>query len=212
MIAAAKRLWLDVEMQRQLSLVRDRRLRSLVDFAQQEIYLPNGPYEGRLLRPSYQPAAFLWFREVDRRRFNRYVFTGPVQSGKTLAATGMMLNQLLRQAPAKGVRLIYITPLRALSRDLEKALIAPLADTQHRVAVRTGDTRASERAAIIRKPPALLITTPESLSQLLASPKSVDIFATVEQVVVDEWHDLIASKRGRNAYWRSPDYVVWRPN
>ena len=59
-----------------------------------------------------------------------------------------------------------------------------------------GDTRASERAAIIRKPPALLITTPESLSQLLASPKSVNIFATVEQVVVDEWHDLIASKRG----------------
>lgn len=124
------------------------------------------------------------------------LIVSPTGSGKTLAATGMMLNQLLRQAPAKGVRLIYITPLRALSRDLEKALISPLADTQHRVAVRTGDTRASERAAIIRKPPALLITTPESLSQLLASPKSVDIFATVEQVVVDEWHDLIASKRG----------------
>ena len=66
------------------------------------------------------------------------LIVSPTGSGKTLAATGMMLNQLLRQAPAKGVRLIYITPLRALSRDLEKALIAPLADTQHRVAVRTG--------------------------------------------------------------------------
>lgn len=134
-----------------------------------------------------------WTHAIEQRH---QLIVSPTGSGKTLAATGVMLNQLLCQAPAKGVRLVYITPLRALSRDLEKALTAPLAGTKHRVAVRTGDTRASERAAILRNPPSMLITTPESLSQLLTSPKTVQVFSGVEQVIVDEWHDLIATKRG----------------
>ncbi len=120
----------------------------------------------------------------------------PTGSGKTLAATGATINQLLAAPDSKGLRLLYVTPLRAMTNDLELALKDPLADTEISVMTRNGDTSAKDRASIFRKPPQILMTTPESLSVILSSPKSADLFTRLESIVVDEWHDLMATKRG----------------
>lgn len=120
----------------------------------------------------------------------------PTGSGKTLAATGAMIEKLLANPQAEGVRLLYVTPLRAMTKDLELALKDPLVDSKVRVLSRNGDTSAKDRASLFRQPPQILMTTPESLSVILSSPKSQALFASLESVVVDEWHDLMASKRG----------------
>ena len=120
----------------------------------------------------------------------------PTGSGKTLAATGATLNTLMRRETTEGPVLLYITPLRAMTRDIEIALSAPLVGTKHRVVARNGDSTSAERAALFRKPPAVILTTPESLSVLLASVRAKALFAHLATVVVDEWHDLLRSKRG----------------
>ena len=83
-----------------------------------------------------------------------------------------------------------------MTKDLELALKDPLLDTEIRVLARNGDTSAKDRASLFRKHPQVLMTTPESLSVILSSPKSLDLFAQLESIVVDEWHDLMATKRG----------------
>lgn len=149
-------------------------------------------FKGRGLTPfEFQVKA--WERS---RAGQHQLILCPTGSGKTLAASGAILDTLIKQDKATGLRLLYITPLRAMTRDLEQALAAPLSGTAHRVGTRSGDTPAKERAALFRKPPQVLLTTPESLSVLLTSPKAPDLFSRLESIVVDEWHDLWASKRG----------------
>ncbi len=120
-------------------------------------------------------------------------------SGKTLAAA---LGPLTQRATAKsrsgGIRILWINPLRALTLDLERALQSALEELapDWRVESRTGDTRSSKKTRQLQSLPEVLITTPESLSLLLTHKKVQDQLAGLELVVVDEWHELIGSKRG----------------
>lgn len=113
-----------------------------------------------------------------------------------------------RSKPEGGVQLLYISPLKALNNDIERNLRAPLegiraAAAQRgialeplRVAVRTGDTPAPVRAAMIARPPHILITTPESLYLVLTSPRAREVLRSVRSVIVDEIHTLCGTKRG----------------
>jgi ATP-dependent Lhr-like helicase len=100
--------------------------------------------------------------------------------------------------PNRGLHLLVITPLRALSRDLALAIEQPISAMGWplRVAIRNGDTASHERSKQLRTPPEILITTPESLSVLLANAKAAELFAQLQAVVLDEWHELMGSKRG----------------
>src|SRR3954464_11980708 len=135
----------------------------------------------------------------------------PTGSGKTLAAFLAAIDTLSSTAtPPKDsrTRVLYISPLRALAIDIEKNLRAPLAGIQHAaeregttlahiptVGVRTGDTDARERRRLIREPPDILITTPESLYLMLTS-QARETLRSVETVIVDEIHSVAATKRG----------------
>ena len=118
-------------------------------------------------------------------------------TGKTLAAwLGPVLES--DDAPAAGLKVLWITPLRALARDLERALQEPLKalGCAWRVEQRTGDTSSSRRARQRNKPPQALITTPESLSVLLSYTDCRNQFQGVHTIIVDEWHEFLGSKRG----------------
>ena len=121
----------------------------------------------------------------------------PTGSGKTYAAVMGPIAELLAE-PSAGLRLLYLTPLRALSRDLAQAIQQPIEAMGWplRVGIRNGDTSSYERGKQLRSPPEILITTPESLSLLLANPKAPALFAGLQAVVLDEWHELMGSKRG----------------
>ena len=120
----------------------------------------------------------------------------PTGSGKTLAAFLYGIDRLTR-SPGEGLRLLYVSPLKALNYDVERNLRGPLAGlrSELRVAVRTGDTPARERQAMLRKPPDILITTPESLFLLLTS-QARELLRGVETVIVDEVHAVAGTKRG----------------
>ncbi len=133
----------------------------------------------------------------------------PTGSGKTLAAFLACLDHLWRQepAPARGIRVLYVSPLKALNNDIARNLQPPLegvAETARRMgcdlptleaAVRTGDTPQAERQRLIRRPPHILITTPESLHLLLTS-RARDTLRGVTHCIIDEIHALCANKRG----------------
>ena len=135
----------------------------------------------------------------------------PTGSGKTLAAFLWALDRLAarpRETRAKtGVRVLYVSPLKALIYDVERNLRSPLVgiarEAQRQglplpditVATRTGDTSAQERRAIAKHPPDILVTTPESLYLLLTS-QARSILSTVETIVIDEIHAVAATKRG----------------
>lgn len=134
----------------------------------------------------------------------------PTGSGKTLAAFLWSLDRLMNSpAPPQRerCRVLYISPLKALAYDVDRNLRAPLigiraeasklevATTDIAVAMRTGDTPQNERQAMLRNPPDLLITTPESLYLMLTS-RAREILATVETVIIDEIHALAGTKRG----------------
>ncbi|WP_296416698.1 ligase-associated DNA damage response DEXH box helicase [Vulcanococcus sp. DEBay_Sum29NL08_54] len=123
----------------------------------------------------------------------------PTGSGKTYAAVmGPIAEMLQEPGQGKGLRLLVITPLRALSRDLALAIEQPIEAMGWpiRVGIRNGDTATYERSKQLRTPPQILITTPESLSVLLANPKAPALFEGLQAVVIDEWHELMGSKRG----------------
>jgi ATP-dependent Lhr-like helicase len=138
--------------------------------------------------------------------------SAPTGSGKTLAAFLAALDELVVRGSAAplpdAVQVLYVSPLKALSNDIEKNLQAPLngirdalfeqgrGDVGIRTAVRTGDTSASERALIRKLPPHVLVTTPESLFILLTSDSGRAMLAGVRTVIVDELHALAGSKRG----------------
>ena len=144
----------------------------------------------------------------------------PTGTGKTLAAFLWELNALITEgldAPlANAVHLLYISPLKALNNDVQRNLELPLAQLKDRferagpppradrarkfpeirVAVRTGDTKPSERARMLRKTPHILITTPESLHILLTSVRGRTIFSALRAVIIDEIHAVAGTKRG----------------
>ncbi len=148
------------------------------------------------------------------QRGEHTLILAPTGSGKTLAAFLWGINQLYQKgiaAPADapaGIRLVYISPLKALNNDIERNLRRPLAGIRVQaheqgielpplhVSVRSGDTPQRERQAMLRQPPHILITTPESLYLLLSSPRARQLFRTVRTVIVDEIHTLVGSKRG----------------
>jgi ATP-dependent Lhr-like helicase len=120
----------------------------------------------------------------------------PTGSGKTLAAFLIGLDRL-DASPGEGLRLLYVSPLKALNYDVERNLRSPLAGIGSKlaVAVRTGDTPAEERRRMLRTPPDILITTPESLFLLLTS-QARETLRGVETVILDEVHAVAGTKRG----------------
>ncbi|HTM11339.1 MAG TPA: DEAD/DEAH box helicase, partial [Bryobacteraceae bacterium] len=140
------------------------------------------------------------------------LISAPTGSGKTLAAFLSALDELVRTASAGGLtdetRILYVSPLKALSNDVRVNLEVPLAGIadlaradgaplpEIRVAVRTGDTPMAERALMSRKAPHILVTTPESLFILLTAGKSRQMLRSVRTLIVDEIHAVAGSKRG----------------
>src|SRR5687767_437118 len=134
------------------------------------------------------------------------LISAPTGTGKTIAAYLHAIDSLARQGRglAGETSVLYVSPLRALSNDVQKNLQGPLREIaaldpglpEIRVLVRTGDTPQGERAAMRRKPPHILVTTPESLYILLTSRGGREMLRTVKTVIVDEIHALARDKRG----------------
>ena len=140
------------------------------------------------------------------------LISAPTGSGKTLAAFLACIDRLVRKALAGDLQdrteVLYVSPLKALGNDIQKNLEIPLGEIlqmagergflmpQIRTAVRTGDTLMHERRAMLKRPPHILVTTPESLYILLTAEKSRAILRDVETVIVDEIHAVADDKRG----------------
>src|SRR5271155_4040226 len=141
------------------------------------------------------------FTEIQKSAFKiiedgeNCIITAPTGSGKTEAAILPVLNRLMREN-GKGIYAIYITPLRALNRDLIKRLNWLGKELGVNIAVRHGDTKQSERRAQSLNPPQILITTPESVQNLLLSGRLKNSLKNLKVVIVDELHELYYNKRG----------------
>ncbi len=135
--------------------------------------------------------------------------TAPTGTGKTLAAFLWALNSLVTGAwDPSGLRVLYVSPLKALNTDMRRNLLDPLGALERRFAAagldfpaiavetRSGDTPQSERRRMLRRPPQILATTPESLNLMLNSPRGRDMFAGLQTVILDEIHAVADSKRG----------------
>ncbi len=143
---------------------------------------------------------------------NKYtLIAAPTGSGKTLAAFLVAIDNLVKQningTLQQETQVVYISPLKALSNDIERNLQVPLKEVrknlkqesielQIEVAVRTGDTTQHARTAMFRKPPHIVVTTPESLYILLTSDSGRRLLSTVKTIIVDEIHALVGDKRG----------------
>ncbi len=173
----------------------------------------------------FHPAVSRWFGErfgeptpVQRAGWEAIgtgrhtLIVAPTGSGKTLAAFLISLDRLLREGlngplPDE-TRVLYVSPLKALSTDIHLNLAEPRRGIRKKAeeagcfapkitaAVRTGDTPASERSAMLRRPPHILVTTPESLYLLLTAARAREMLRTVRTVIVDEIHAVVESKRG----------------
>jgi ATP-dependent Lhr-like helicase len=179
----------------------------------------------RSVLQSFHPAVERWFATTlgeptsaqaegwEAIRAGRHtLIAAPTGSGKTLAAFLTAIDELLREGLERGLpdetRVIYVSPLKALSSDINKNLADPcagirdaaaamgLAAPEITTAVRTGDTPASARAGMLRRPPHILVTTPESLYLLLTSERSRERLRHVRTVIVDEIHAVIGGRRG----------------
>ncbi len=178
-----------------------------------------------MLPEKFHPAVAGWFRSafpaptsVQLKAWDAIgggthtLISAPTGSGKTLAAFLGVIDLLAKQAAEGTLRdetqILYVSPLKALSNDIEKNLRAPLegigrefaasmlGEAPIRAAVRTGDTPQSERARMRRQPPHILVTTPESLYILLSTESGRNMLRTVKTVIVDEIHALAGNKRG----------------
>ncbi|MFL5404074.1 MAG: DEAD/DEAH box helicase [Gemmatimonadales bacterium] len=174
---------------------------------------------------SFHPVVARWFRHrfgdpTPPQRFGweairagrDTLISAPTGSGKTLAAFLYSLDQLFREGLEGPLpdetRVIYVSPLKALSADIHLNLAEPRREIRRlaeemgleapriTAAIRSGDTPAADRAAMIRKPPHILVTTPESLYLLLTAQRSREMLRTVRTVIVDEIHAVLESRRG----------------
>src|SRR5579864_240589 len=200
-----------------------------------EIHMNNRPAVGRRARratvrkwrmpDAFHPAVAAWFSqsfaaptEAQARawpliRSGRHVLiAAPTGSGKTLAAFLAAIDALVREGLAGGLpdetSVVYVSPLKALSNDVQKNLAVPLAgirdelaalglpDVDIRTLVRTGDTPQHERASMRRRPPHIVVTTPESLYVLLGSESGRRMLATTRLIIIDEIHAIAPNKRG----------------
>jgi len=177
------------------------------------------------LSSSFHPIVSKWFidtfgepTEVQKEAWpaikegRHALISAPTGSGKTLAAFYSAIDELVKasengQLPDEN-RIVYISPLKALSNDIHRNLDVPLKGIQQnfvtegkhapeiKVAVRTGDTPASARTAMVKKPPHILVTTPESLYLLLTSEGGRKMLSTTKTIIIDEIHAMLGDKRG----------------
>ncbi len=132
------------------------------------------------------------------------LLNAPTGSGKTFALFLPFLADFINKHPDyktkqnNGLQMLWITPLRALTNDIKKAMQEVCDDLEipWKIATRTGDTPAAEKAALKKKLPEVLLTTPESLHLMLAQKEYPTIFKSLQVVVIDEWHELLGTKRG----------------
>src|SRR5215471_13503090 len=170
-------------------------------------------FEMRFGSPSHaQEVGWPLIAEAQGENGHDVLLCAPTGSGKTLAAFMWAIDGLVREAECDALRdevsVLYVSPLKALANDIRLNLEEPLAGVREvghaggldlsgiRAGLRTGDTPAHERSAMLRRPPHILVTTPESFFLLLTSPKFRDKLASVRHVVVDEVHALAGNKRG----------------
>ena len=173
----------------------------------------------------FHPAVARWFEQTfgsptepqsrgwpEIQSGRHVLISAPTGSGKTLAAFLASLDLLFREGVASELpdetQIVYVSPLKALSNDIRKNLQEPLAgirallqengarEIDVRAEVRTGDTTAAQRQALIKKPPHILVTTPESLYLLLTSESGRKMLATVRTVILDEIHAVVDDRRG----------------
>jgi ATP-dependent Lhr-like helicase len=175
-------------------------------------------------RFQFHPAVACWFEQTfgsptapqergwpEIQSGRNVLISAPTGSGKTLAAFLASLDQLFRDGLNGGLtnetQIVYVSPLKALSNDIRKNLQEPLAgirellqseghDVDVRAEVRTGDTTAAQRQALIKTPPHILVTTPESLYLLLTSDSGRKMLRTVRTVILDEIHAVVDDRRG----------------
>ncbi len=185
--------------------------------------------------PSFHPETLRWFAEkvgtpteVQRLVWpelaagHHVLATAPTGTGKTLAAFLVALDHLLTGTwPGGGIRVLYLSPLKALNSDVRRNLLGPLEALRERfeaaglspppvnVLVRSGDTPEAERRQMRRKPPEILITTPESLNILLTQKTAPSLFGGLRAVIVDEIHALADSKRGTSLLTALERLVPW---
>lgn len=179
---------------------------------------PNKPEElENVLNPVIKKWFFSRFKEfslpqkfgvMEIHARQNILVSAPTGATKTLTGFLSILNELVTATQSgtleDRVYCIYISPLKALNEDIKVNLVEPLKEIEKisgselgiRVGVRTGDTSASEKSKMLKKPPHILITTPESLAIVLSSYKFVDLLQTVEWCIVDEVHALAENKRG----------------
>ncbi|MEM1873709.1 MAG: DEAD/DEAH box helicase, partial [Acidilobaceae archaeon] len=130
-------------------------------------------------------------------RGSHTLIVAPTGSGKTEAALLPILSLMLSEEPeSRGLRLVYVTPLRALNRDVALRIEKLASLCGFSVLVRHGDTGQADRRRFLREPPDIMVTTPETLTLLLTLREHRDLWSRVGWVIVDEVHELLESERG----------------
>lgn len=155
----------------------------------------------------------VWMAAIER-----FAMKKPATIAGEKAGSAVADKPVKRKVVTQPLTILWITPMRALAADTERALTAPIEalDLDWSIALRTGDTNNAERSRQSKRLPTALITTPESLTLLLTRPDAAETFASLKMVVVDEWHELIGNKRGvqlqlalaRLRRWQ-PQLITW---